>query len=153
MRFDVEMSYTQFIRKQIIIVNYSSQLKTRESALILIVFSTIQLPSTLSVPLWFKQWNAACYCNTLTTAANRSLLYLLKNHGQVTSLLYAVHIKKPFAPWSWMWNGKGFCSWPLLLLLGKSLLLHLCNVLHRPAVWHAVPALRFHCKVLADLCS
>lgn len=59
MCFDAEMSYTQFIRKQIITVNYSSQLKTRESALILIAFSTMQFPSTLSAPLWIKQENTA----------------------------------------------------------------------------------------------
>lgn len=65
MCFDVEMNYTRFTRKQIITVNYSSQLKTRKTALILMAFSTMRFPDTLSFPLWIEGRNAAYHCDAL----------------------------------------------------------------------------------------
>lgn len=65
MCFDVELNYPRFIRKQIITVNYSSQLKNRESALIWMAFPTMWFPDTLSVPFWIEGWNAVHYCDAL----------------------------------------------------------------------------------------
>lgn len=52
MCFDAEMSSAQFIRKQVIILNHSSRLKTREIAPTSTAFPSTQLPSTSGAALW-----------------------------------------------------------------------------------------------------
>lgn len=137
MCFDVEMSYTQFIRKQIIILNYSSQLKTRESALTLIAFSTIRFPSTLSIPPWRQPWDAVQHLQQHQTEAALPP----ETGGQATYGLHTVHPQKPSAFLSRNQDGQGVCGSSFLLWLGKSFLLHCFSVLHKPAVQHTEPAL------------